>query len=117
VLAGAAGLAAAAADCGVAAWGQWLAGMLSSDETALDAFLMALLPTFVAFWLMNRYRPRIPANRAALIYLLEPVFTAIISVSLGFESLTVPLLVGDLLILAGNVVEVAGWLRPRGDGA
>jgi drug/metabolite transporter (DMT)-like permease len=117
-LAGAAGLAAATTDCGVAAWGRWLAEMLSGGETARDLFLMALLPTFVAFWLMNRYQPRIPANRAALIYLLEPVFTAIISVSLGFESLTLPLLVGGLLILAGNVVvEVANWLGPRGDGA
>jgi drug/metabolite transporter (DMT)-like permease len=117
-LAGAGGLAAAAAGDGVAAWGRWLAGMLADRAIARDVFLMALLPTFAAFWLMNRYQPRIAANRAALIYLLEPVFTAIISVSLGFEGLTGPLLVGGLLILTGNVVvEVAGWLRPQGDGA
>ena len=109
---------AAGARCGFAAWWRWLAGALADRATALEVVLIALLPTFAAFWLMNRYQPRVPANRAALIYLLEPVFAAIISIPLGFERLTGPLLLGGLLILTGNVVvEVAGWLRPRDGGA
>jgi drug/metabolite transporter (DMT)-like permease len=109
---------AAGARYGFTAWWRWLAAALADRATALEVVLVALLPTFAAFWLMNRFQPRVSANRAALIYLLEPVFAAIISVPLGFERLTGPLLLGGLLILTGNVVvEVAGWLRPRDGGA
>jgi drug/metabolite transporter (DMT)-like permease len=108
---------AAGAHYGFGSWWEWLTGMLANRATALEVLLIALLPTFLAFWLMNGFQPRVAANRAALIYLLEPVFAAIISVPLGFERLTAPLLLGGLLILTGNVVvEVAGWLRPRNGG-
>ena len=35
-----------------------------------------LLPTVLSFHWMNTYQPRVTAVRAALIYLLEPVFAA-----------------------------------------
>jgi drug/metabolite transporter (DMT)-like permease len=112
LLAGSGALVAAANSGGVEAWLNWLGNMLADRGLALDVFLMALLPTFLAFHLMNQYQPRLPASRAAVIYLLEPVFTAIISVSLGFEMLTKALLCGGGLILLGNlVIEMAGWLR------
>ena len=55
----------------------------------------------------------VPASRAALIYLLEPVFTAIVSVVAGYDPLSIPLLVGGALILLGNLlVELPRLLRP-----
>ena len=61
---------------------------------------------------MNVYQPQISANRAALIYLLEPVFAAMFSVALGHESFTLYLFIGGSLILGGNLlVELPGWLR------
>jgi drug/metabolite transporter (DMT)-like permease len=110
------GIAFLVASCGegVAPWLNWLGGMLRDGRVVRDVGLMALLPTFVAFHLMNQYQPRIPASRAALIYLLEPVFSSIVSVSLGFETVTAGLLLGGGFILTGNLlVEIAGWLRAR----
>lgn len=104
----------ASCGCGLASWWSWLSGMLRSRDVLLNVFLMALLPTFVAFHLMNQYQPRIPASRAALIYLLEPVFSSIVSVSLGKDPVTAALLCGGGFILVGNLlVEIAGWLRAR----
>jgi drug/metabolite transporter (DMT)-like permease len=68
---------------------------------------------------MNTYQPQVPASRAALIYLLEPVFTSIVSVAVyyttgaeGYDKLTLPLLLGGALVLAGNVlVEAPGWMK------
>jgi drug/metabolite transporter (DMT)-like permease len=63
---------------------------------------------------MNTYQPQVSPSRAALIYLLEPVFSSVFSVWLGYDQVTVPLLLGGGLILAGNLlVEVPGWLRSR----
>lgn len=104
----------ASCGCGLAAWWNWLVDMLHNLEVVRILLWLALLPTLVAFYLMNRYQPRIPASRAALIYLLEPVFSSIVSVSLGQDPITAALLCGGGLILLGNLlVESAGWLRVR----
>jgi drug/metabolite transporter (DMT)-like permease len=56
----------------------------------------------------------VPAHRAALIYLLEPVFAAAFSVAAGLDEVTPVLVAGGALILGGNLlVEVPGWLRAR----
>jgi drug/metabolite transporter (DMT)-like permease len=114
LLAAGGAIAAAASGCGFGPWLAWLGDMLRQDRVVVEVLLMALLPTFVAFHFMNKFQPRIPASRAALIYLLEPVFSSVISVSLGRESVTAALLLGGGFILAGNLlVEVAGWWRAR----
>jgi drug/metabolite transporter (DMT)-like permease len=62
---------------------------------------------------MNSYQPLVPASRAALIYLLEPIFTAVVSVVAGYDHPSVPLVVGGTLILLGNLlVELPRLLRP-----
>jgi drug/metabolite transporter (DMT)-like permease len=104
----------ASGGCGLAAWWSWLGGMMHNFAVVRILLLLALLPTLIAFHLMNRYQPHIPASRAALIYLLEPVFSSIVSVSLGQDPITVALLCGGGLILLGNLlVEIAGWLQAR----
>ena len=81
-----------------------------------DLGLLTLLCTVLPFHWFNVYQPRVPASRAALIYLLEPVFASLFSLFWGHDTLALPLLVGGGLILAGNaLVEVPDWFRnPKG---
>ena len=107
-------LLAAACGDGVGAWAGWVGDMLAVPETTWSLVALATLPTAVAFHWMNSYQPLVPASRAALIYLLEAVFAAMFSVMLRIDELTVRLVLGGALIIAGNVlVEVPGWLRGR----
>ena len=86
--------------------------MLARPAVLRDLALLVLLPTVLAFHWMNRYQPRVSAGRAALIYLLEPVFAAAFSVMWGHDELTGRLFLGGGLILAGNLlIEVPYWLR------
>ncbi|MBY0232080.1 MAG: DMT family transporter [Gemmataceae bacterium] len=59
---------------------------------------------------MNEYQPKVPASRAALIYLLEPIFSALFSMAWGHDEPSWLLLWGGILVLAGNLVVE---LRPR----
>jgi drug/metabolite transporter (DMT)-like permease len=93
-------------------WLIWLTGVLRQPAVAGDVLLLTLLSTLVATHLMSVYQPRVPASRAALIYLLEPVFAAGLSIVVGHDTITGRLLLGGGLILAGNaLVELPVWLR------
>jgi drug/metabolite transporter (DMT)-like permease len=94
------------------AWMSWLSDMLCSPAVLRDVLVMTILCTVLAFHGMNTYQPRISASRAALIYLLEPVFASAFSVGFGYDELSWRLLVGGAVILGGNVlVELPGLLR------
>jgi drug/metabolite transporter (DMT)-like permease len=104
---------------GVAAWQSslipwltWLVRLLQQPAVLRDVLLLTLLSTLLATHLMSVYQPRVPASRAALIYLLEPVFAAGLSILVGHDSTTGQLLLGGTLILCGNVlVEFPLWIR------
>ncbi len=114
-LAGSVGLAAAGA--GFRPWLGWTAGMLSRPAILRDVLLLTVLSTVLAMHLMNVYQPHVPASRAGLIYLLEPVFASLFSLALGHEPLTPRLALGGGLILGGNLlVELPRWLRERRNG-
>jgi drug/metabolite transporter (DMT)-like permease len=99
---------------GVDAWLLWLRDMLSNPAVLRDVVLLTLFSTVIASFLLSTFQPRLPASRAALIYLLEPVFTAIISVLVGHDDVTQRLMVGGSLILGGNALaELPAWLRQR----
>ena len=99
---------------GYLAWADWTGAILGHPRVVFDLLLLALLPTVLSFHWMNTYQPLVPASRAALIYLLEPVFSSVFSVCLGYDTVTAPLLIGGGLILAGNLlVELPGLLSRR----
>ena len=81
---------------------------------------LAVVCTIGAFWLMNKWQPRIPATQAGLIYCIEPViasglalflpafFSRLASIDYPNERASWTLLVGGGLILIANVlVQVA----------
>jgi drug/metabolite transporter (DMT)-like permease len=112
VLAGVLGVVVAAVGPGVGAWLQWTADMLRQPAVLGDVALLVLLPTVLAFHWMNVYQPLVSAGRAALIYLLEPLFAAAFSVAWGHDLLTARLFLGGGLILAGNLlVEAPYWVQ------
>jgi len=99
---------------GLDAWIDWLGTMLSDPSLLRDVVLLTLFSTVIGTYLLTTFQPRVPASRAALIYLLEPLFAAVISVLMGHDQVTLRLLVGGLLILGGNVLAAApAWFLQR----
>lgn len=104
-------------DPGVSIWYSYTLSILAQREVLLGLLYLAFFSTVLGFHWMNTYQPRVPATRAALIYLLEPVFSSIFSVWWGHDEVTRPLLLGGALILGGNLlVELPRLLRMRRDG-
>jgi drug/metabolite transporter (DMT)-like permease len=96
----------------LAAWLSWLGEVLRRPAVVGDVVLLTALSTVLATHLMSAYQPRVPASRAALIYLLEPVFAALLSVAVGHDAVSGRLVLGGALILGGNVlVELPLWMR------
>jgi len=94
------------------AWLVWLMDLLRQPAVLRDLLLLSGLSTILATYLMSTYQPRVSASRAALIYLLEPVFAALLSILIGHDSASERLFLGGALILGGNVlVELPLWLR------
>lgn len=97
---------------GTGAWWAWTASMVQSPPILRDFLLLTVFCTVLAFHWMSVYQPQLTASRAALIYLLEPVFGAAFSIVRGHDPLTARLLLGGTLILGGNLlVELPAWLR------
>jgi len=95
-----------------APWINWTTTMLSNPLIWRDLILLTILCTVLPFHWFNVYQPRVAASRAAVIYLLEPVFASIISIAWGHDLISARLILGGGLILAGNaLVEVHAWLR------
>jgi drug/metabolite transporter (DMT)-like permease len=96
----------------LASWLLWLTEILRQPVVVRDVLLLTLFSTVLATHLMSAYQPRVSASRAALIYLLEPVFAAALSIVVGYDSINGRLLFGGTLILSGNaLVELPLWIR------
>ncbi len=89
---------------GIPEWLGWSARMLRTPGMATDVALLTVFCTVLAFHWMNVYQPRVSASRAALIYLLEPVFAAVFSIMLGYDQLSPRLLIGGGIIIGGNLL-------------
>jgi drug/metabolite transporter (DMT)-like permease len=99
---------------GMVPWLQWMVKMGGHPTALWDLTLLTIFCTVLSFHWFTAYQPRVSANRAALIYLLEPVFGTIFSVFWGMDKVEPHLVWGGALILGGNLlVELPGWLRSR----
>jgi drug/metabolite transporter (DMT)-like permease len=94
----------AAAGGGVAPWLRWTSAMLTDPMGCLVVLALIFFCTILAFHWMNKYQPQVPANRAALIYFLEPLFGAAFSLALGYDQWSYSLFLGGGLIIAGNLL-------------
>ncbi len=84
-----------------------------AQTSTVEALLfIALLPSVGAYALWNLAAKHVPAGRAGLSLNLITVFTVIISVVLGAR-LTVPEIVGGLLVFAGVALGSLGPRRQR----
>jgi drug/metabolite transporter (DMT)-like permease len=100
--------------CGLSAWTDWLASSLQNPGLVLNVVSLTLFCTVLAYHWMTSYQPRVPASRAALVYLLEPLWAAVFSIGCGYDALTFRLILGGGLILGGNLlVELPLWMRSR----
>lgn len=82
-------------------WGGWVVERLTDGPTLWDLGLMVIFPTLMSYSLMNAFQPLLSAERAAIIYLLEPIFSLLFSLWFGHDELLFPVIVGGGLILAG----------------
>jgi drug/metabolite transporter (DMT)-like permease len=99
---------------GISPWLHWTAAMLHDREALTNVCLLTVFCSVLTFHWMTSYQPRVPAARAALIYLLEPLWAAAFSIAWGYDDLTARLMLGGGLILVGNLlVELPGWIRAR----
>lgn len=103
-------IATALSGPGLGPWLDWTGTMLTNGKVATALAVLILLPTILAFHWMNIYQPCVPATRAALIYLLEPIFSTCFSIPFKLDQLTARLVEGGSLILAGNLL-VELWPR------
>jgi drug/metabolite transporter (DMT)-like permease len=102
----------AAAGPGIGVWLTWLGSALANPAILRDVVLLTVCSTVGASYLLIVYQPHVSAGRAALIYLLEPVFAAAFSIAWGHDELTPRLLLGGALILSGNLfAELPLWWR------
>ena len=88
----------------LAEWLAWFGQMLAQPRVPLTLGLLALFCTVLAFRWMNQYQPQVSAARAGLIYFLEPLFGTLFSILWKHDELTLRLIEGGLLILAGNLL-------------
>ncbi|MCK6447870.1 MAG: DMT family transporter [Planctomycetes bacterium] len=73
----------------------------------------SLLATVVAISLMNVFQRELDPVRAAILYALEPVWAAVISIGVGTDTFDRWLWIGGGALLAGNVIAELGPLLAR----
>lgn len=68
-----------------------------------------------AMWALNRFQRDLPPTRAAVLYMMEPVFAAVLAVLFDGELMTARKLLGGAVIVGGNLVcERMGLSRREG---
>ncbi len=88
-------------------------GMPRPDAPAWAAVLYtAVMATVVVLLVQSWAQRSVSANRAAVIFALEPVFAALFAVAFGGESLGTRQLAGGALIVLGMLVAVGGEEPP-----
>ena len=98
-------------------------GLLENGSFVSLILFMSIFCTVLAFYWMNKYQAHVTPAQAALIYTLEPIFATLWAMVLpgvisSFTHLDYaserpgwPLLVGGVLVVAGNAMAL--WPEPR----
>jgi drug/metabolite transporter (DMT)-like permease len=82
---------------------------LSDRLVWINLLLLIAFPTIISFGIMSHFQPRVDPSRAALIYLMEPIFAGGYAWLAVGRALGPTELLGAGLILAANaVVEILG---------
>jgi drug/metabolite transporter (DMT)-like permease len=84
--------------------------LMSASDFALPLVLSSVLATAVAITLMNLFQRELDPVRAAILYAVEPVWAALISLSMGLALADRWLWIGGGALLAGNLVAELGPL-------
>jgi drug/metabolite transporter (DMT)-like permease len=88
--------------------GAGLARLAMSVDFARPMLLASLFATVIALSLMNVFQRELDPVRAAIVYALEPVWAACISIALGREHVSGWLWLGGGALLAGNLIAELG---------
>jgi drug/metabolite transporter (DMT)-like permease len=80
--------------------------LLLHRDVGLNVLLLTVFPTLAAFGLQFRFQPRIDPSRAALVYLMEPIFASLFALVMTGRGLaTIAIAGAALIILANGLVE------------
>ena len=85
-------------------WPPRTAQLIIAPQIGVNLGLMIILVTVGAFGLQTHFQPRIDPTRAALLYLVEPIFAAAYAWRFAGHALAPTAAAGAALILAANVV-------------
>jgi drug/metabolite transporter (DMT)-like permease len=95
------------------------AGLARGHELVLmpavgsNVALLAIFPTLLSFGLQFRFQPRLDPSRAALIYLMEPIFASLFALMLNGRGLNGIAVMGAALIIVANLlVELVASRNP-----
>ncbi|MBI3857606.1 MAG: DMT family transporter [Planctomycetes bacterium] len=83
------------------------AGMLRSlgdPPVAWTVLYTAVACSVVAMGVLNRYQRDLPATRASVLYMIEPVFAALFALIFTGEAMTARKWMGGAIILGGNLL-------------
>jgi drug/metabolite transporter (DMT)-like permease len=81
-----------------------VATLVFSPDVFINLALLVVIPTLGAYGLLNYFQPRVDATRAALIYMVEPIFASAFAWYMTGRGLEKTGLVGAALILLANLV-------------
>jgi len=92
-----------------------LAQLASTREFVVPLLFASSLATVLALSLMNLFQRELDPVRAAIVYAIEPIWAALVSISQGREEATGWLYFGGAALLVGNLVAELGpqFLRRR----
>lgn len=82
--------------------------LLTTPEMWFWAFMLAVVPTIISLLLMVKAINLIGSTPTAIMGALEPLTAVVIGIAVFGESLTIQLVIGVVLILAGVLLIVAG---------
>lgn len=89
----------------------------SSPEAIYSLLYLAIIATVVTIWLQARYQYETTAERAAVIYVLEPVFATIFGFFILHESMSLLSLMGATLMVCSVmwifIIRLGKFLTPR----